>query len=68
MAEPPKTMDVKQVAEGLQVRPERVRQFIKSKELKAVNIGSKARPRYRIRISDYEAFIDARSVTGIEED
>jgi len=63
-----KTVTVKEAAERLGVRAEWVRKRIKQKELKASNIGSIARPMYRIRLAVLNAFLESRTVEGIEED
>ena len=62
------TLTVVEVAKRLKVRPEWVRKAIKSKELRGHNVGTKARPRYRVREDVLSAFIDARTVNDIERD
>ncbi|MFK4765459.1 helix-turn-helix domain-containing protein [Desulfobaculum sp. SPO524] len=63
-----KTLTVRQVAERLECRPEYVRGLIRRGELRASNLGTAERPRYRIRAISLEAFLDEREVVGIEED
>lgn len=60
------TLSVKDVAKALGVRVEVVRKLIRKGDLKASNIGSSAKPLYRIRQSALEGFLDERLVTGIE--
>jgi excisionase family DNA binding protein len=55
-------LTVKQIAEELQVNDNTVRDWIKSKELTAFNVGSKLRPDYRIKRTDFDKFITARTV------
>lgn len=62
------TLTVTQVATRLECRPEFVRGLIHSRELRAINIGSKSRPRYRVREAVLEAFLSEREVLGVEED
>lgn len=62
----PKTLTVQEVAERLCVRSECVLRKIKEKELPASNIGTGKRPRYRVRVSALEKFLDERAVNGIE--
>lgn len=53
-----------EVAEILGVNADKIRQFIQTGQLKAVNMtltGRGQRPRYRILPDDLRAFIDARS-------
>ena len=52
-------LTVAQVAEELQVDQETVRRWIRSNELKALNLGGR-RPDYRLRRDDLEAFIGRR--------
>ncbi|WP_291329040.1 helix-turn-helix domain-containing protein [Desulfovibrio sp. UCD-KL4C] len=63
-----KTLSVKQVAEELETRPEWVRRMIRSGEIKASNISKGKRPIYRIRKAVLDAFIEARTVIGVQED
>ena len=63
-----KTLSVKQVAEELETRPEWVRRMIRSGEIKASNIGKGTRPVYRIRKTTLDAFIEERTVLGIQEE
>jgi excisionase family DNA binding protein len=52
-------LTVAQVAEELQVDQETVRRWIRSNELKALNLGGR-RPDYRLRRDDLAAFIQRR--------
>ena len=51
-------MTVPQVAERLQVVPETIRRWIRSKEIEAVNLG--ARAGYRISAGAIERFLQSR--------
>jgi len=57
-----KMLTVKQVADRLSVDERTVRGWIQKGELKAVNIGGRLRPEYRIRPDDLEAFIKSREI------
>jgi len=61
-------LTVADVADRLKVQPKTVRKFIQAGALKASNIGTRKRPRYAIREAFLEAFLEARAVTGIEEE
>ncbi|OBQ46224.1 helix-turn-helix domain-containing protein [Halodesulfovibrio spirochaetisodalis] len=60
------TLTVKDVSAALGVRVEVVRKLIRKGELRASNIGSAAKPMYRIRQAALEKFLDEREVLGTE--
>jgi excisionase family DNA binding protein len=53
-----------QVAEYLQVHVETVRRWLRSGELRGVNLGGRAR--WRVRREDLQRFVDAQSNTADE--
>ena len=52
-------LTVAQVADRFQVGVETVRRWIRSGELKVLNVGGRGRQDYRIRQPDLDAFIDS---------
>lgn len=60
------TLKVKDVAAALGIRVEVVRRLIRRGELRASNIGTAAKPMYRIRQSALDNFLDEREVLGVE--
>ena len=56
-------MTVEQIAQDLQVHPTTVREWIRSKKLKAAKFGRD----YRIKREDYEKFIEERYNTDSEQ-
>jgi len=59
-------LNVNRVAARLKVSPKTVRMLITTGQLKAINLGTQKAKVYRIREAFLEAFLSARSVTGIE--
>ena len=53
-------LTISQVADVLQVDPETVRRWVRTSQLKALNLGGRTRPDYRIRREDLDTFIRAR--------
>ena len=64
----PEMLTVKEAAEKLKTSPEYVRGKIHSNEIKATNVGTEKRPRYRVSIKVVDKFIEDRTVIGIQED
>lgn len=62
-----KVLTVKQVAAELETTPNWVRKMIRAGEIKASNVGTEKRPRYRVRRTVLSSFIESRTVVGIEE-
>ncbi|MCT4626986.1 helix-turn-helix domain-containing protein [Halodesulfovibrio sp.] len=60
------TLTVKDVAAVLGIQVEVVRRLIRRGELRASNIGTAAKPMYRIRQAALEKFLDEREVLGVE--
>jgi excisionase family DNA binding protein len=58
------TLTVREIAQRLKVDPDKVRRWIHSGTLKALNVAGNAfgRPRYRISIADLLAFEERRRV------
>jgi excisionase family DNA binding protein len=55
------TLTVKQAAASIKVSQDTVRQWIKSGELKASNVGKgRSKGRYVIQMNDWESFLDRR--------
>jgi excisionase family DNA binding protein len=61
-------LTVTQVAELSVVSEDTVRAWIRGKKLKAINIGSDARPIYRVRACHLEAFLTAFESHAVTED
>jgi excisionase family DNA binding protein len=60
------TLTVEQAAQQLGISKEMVRKLIRTRELRASNVGSPSKPMYRVRQTELEKFLDDREVTGIE--
>lgn len=58
-----RTFSVKQVAALLSVSTDYVLARIKDGSIRHIDLGS-TRPKYRIRVVDYEAFVDSRMAEG----
>lgn len=52
-----------EAARLLRVKPEKVRAWIAKGELRAVNVGDRTRPRWRIMAADLASFLARRSAT-----
>ena len=65
--EQPTWLTVGQVAKELQVGDETVRRWIRSGELKVLNLGGRTRPDYRIRRQDLDEFIAGRYGAGVKD-
>lgn len=63
-----RTLTPSQVADLLKVHPDTVYEIIRRGDLRASNVGSPARPRYRVRERDFERYLDLTQVRGIELD
>jgi excisionase family DNA binding protein len=61
-------LTVEQVADELKVHPKRVYKWIKSGELVATDLGTRARANYRISRSDLSDFKRRRRTTPREDD
>lgn len=62
----PTTHSVADVAKCLGIGPDKVRTFISIGELKAMNVGLRSRPRWRILKSSLDAFISQRTSANSE--
>ena len=62
----PGTLTPPQVAKRLRVSPDKVLAWIRSSELRAVNVATRdsTRPRYRVTINDLKAFEERRSTSA----
>jgi excisionase family DNA binding protein len=60
----PKALTPPEVADHLRVSSDKVLAWIRSGELRAINVAQKlgGRPRYRITADDYAAFVNHRTV------
>jgi hypothetical protein len=54
-------------ADQLGVNADRIRQWITSGQLVAVNVGDKRVPRWRIAVEEWERFLQRRSNTAMSE-
>ncbi len=52
----------REVARHLRVSPDKVLGWIRRGELRAVNVGNRTRPQYRVGQDDLDAFLKAREV------
>ena len=59
-------LTVKQIAQALQVVEDTVRNWIKEEGLEHTNVGSVRKPDYRVKRSDLETFLAARTAKTIE--
>lgn len=55
---------IEEVAKRLKVHDRTVRRYIKSGDLKAVNLGSDSQPNWRIQEEDFLSFLDKRKTKG----
>jgi excisionase family DNA binding protein len=58
---------IEEVAQKLKVHDRTVRRYIKSGDLKAVNLGSESQPNWRIQDIDFLAFLEKKK-TGKKGD
>lgn len=62
LTDKPDILDPVQVAKEAKVSPDTVRNWIRTKQLRATNIGNKERARWKIQRSELERFLRLRSV------